>query len=176
MFSTLKIIKPIKQSFTAVELMVVVLIMGILSVVAGPQVRQWMSSITAQTTASSILSAINKARAEALSKNAPILFTMNDTGYWEYGCQNVNTSEVSGVYCPAAVLESNNELLQKSGITLTLNPSGGDYLLFNTLGMAITNPSTGSSPLSSVNVMGGGKTYQVLIRSSGSAKMCTGTC
>ena len=168
-----------KKGFTAVELMVTVCIFAILAAIATPQLGDWMNSITAQSKANSIMAAINKARSEALVRNQAIVFKMNSTGYWEFGCVRVNTTTSSSGYCPGAILQKNTEPSSTKGI-ITVTPSDSTYIVFNNMGVAVDNSTYGSSKISSINVSSNSSTsakvYNIVIRSGGSAKMCLGSC
>ncbi len=166
----------IKKAFTAVELTVVMLIAGILAALAMPSLGSWISSITAQSKANTLMAAINKARSESLARNQAIVFVMNDTGYWQYGCVRVNTDVNSSAYCPSSILEKNSELTDNK-TTITMSPSGANYIVFNNLGMPVNNATYGANRLTSLSLTSSSSnTYNIVLRSGGSAKMCIGTC
>lgn len=165
------------KGFTAIELMVVVLIAGILVAIATPGLKSWIGSIRAQAQANSILAGLNKARSEAINRNMPIVFNLNANGYWQYGCVRVDTTATSGTYCPSAILEKNTDVIPPSGsTTITITPSANGYVVFNSLGVATDSSSYGSARISNINVVNQSKLYNIVLRSGGAAKMCIGAC
>lgn len=166
----------VNNGFTLLELMTVVLITGILVSLAAPGINSFFDSIVAQSKANSIISALNKARSTAISKNSSIIFMINDNGYWEYGCLNVNTNNNSGAYCPDAIMEKNSDSLITGQNTVSINfEPESNYLVFNSLGMVVDNGG-GSPPLEKINVATDLKEYQILIKNSGQPKLCEGEC
>lgn len=166
----------LKKAFSAIELTVVMLIAGILAALAMPSLGSWLASITAQSKANTVMAAINKARSEALARNQGIVFIMNTTGYWQYGCVRVNTDVNSSAYCPSSILEKNSELTDNK-TTITISPSGANYVVFNNLGMPVNNATYGAVRLTDISFASSSPNiYNIVLRSGGSAKMCIGAC
>lgn len=68
--------------FTMIELMVVVAIVAILTMVAGPSFRDMMAKQRVRSAASAINESVWLGRAEAMKRNTDVTFTFNAAG-WE---------------------------------------------------------------------------------------------
>ena len=71
--------------FTIVELMITLLVSAILLKVAMPAFSSWIGNVQLRASAESVLSGLNLARAEALRRNARVMFTMTGADGGETG-------------------------------------------------------------------------------------------
>jgi type IV fimbrial biogenesis protein FimT len=67
-----------QRGFTIVELAIVMLVISVLLGIGAPSFGVWLANQRLRTTAESILHGLNIARAEAIRRNARVLFEMND--------------------------------------------------------------------------------------------------
>lgn len=80
-----------QAGFTLVELMVVVALLGVLSALASPSFLGWLERTRVRSAAEAIHSGIQLARVEALSRNAPVRFTLQPSGAWSVACVSATT-------------------------------------------------------------------------------------
>ena len=73
------------QGFTAVELMIVVVIVGILTALAAPAMTQMVRNQRVKTAAFDLNASLVFARSEALKRNVAVTITPNDAGNWTKG-------------------------------------------------------------------------------------------
>jgi type IV fimbrial biogenesis protein FimT len=64
------------RGMTMIELAVVMVILALLLVGAGPSMSAWMRNTQVRNTASSILAGLNRARNEAMRRNQPVRFSL----------------------------------------------------------------------------------------------------
>ncbi|MGV3582056.1 MAG: GspH/FimT family pseudopilin [Methylophilus sp.] len=152
--------------FTIIELMVVVAVMSILAGIALPSYNTWMRSIQIRNAGESIVNGLQKARGEAISRNANVKFTLGVASSWVVGCQTVTAS------CPATI-DSRSSNDGSKDVTVTPSPAGTTMVTFNNFGRVVAN-NNASASISSIDlsVVDGGKNMQVSIGLGGNAKMC----
>ena len=88
------------QGFTAVELMIVVLIVGILTALAAPNMAQMVRNQRVKSAAFDLNASLVFARSEALKRNAAVTITPNTVGDWTQGWR---------------IVDANNNLLKQEG-------------------------------------------------------------
>jgi len=71
--------RPKAQGFTIVELLVGMGLMAALMLIAVPSFSTWMQNTQIRTAAEAILNGVQLARAEAVRRNAPVIFQMTTT-------------------------------------------------------------------------------------------------
>lgn len=86
------------RGFTAVEMMIVVLIVGIITAIAAPNMAQMIRNQRVKTTSFDLFSSLTFARSEAVKRNLAVTITPTVAGNWLQGWQ---------------VRDSNNELLKE---------------------------------------------------------------
>jgi type IV fimbrial biogenesis protein FimT len=160
--------KTSSAGFTIIELMVVVAVMSILSAIALPSYNAWMKSIQIRNAAESMLNGLQKARAEAVARNARVKFTLGAASTWTVSCVTVTAT------CPSPI-ESRAAAEGSKDVTVTAvatDNSAVTTATYNNLGLLID-----AKPLSKVtfSLTGGGKNMQVSIGAGGNAKMCDPT-
>jgi len=72
------------SGFTLIELLIVLMILGIALTLAMPSYRQWIQNTHIRNTAESVLHGMQRARAEAVSRNTTIAFNLTPGGgvFW----------------------------------------------------------------------------------------------
>lgn len=88
--------------FTLVELMITMVVLAVLLKVAMPAFSSWIGNVQLRASAESVLSGLNLARAEALRRNARVMFTMTgaDGGETSWSICQVTTG---GTTCDGLV-------------------------------------------------------------------------
>lgn len=85
---------------TIIELMTVLAISSIVLAFAAPAAGHWLRDIEIRSNASALLAALQAARAEAITRNAPVRLKLTDPlgrPGWEINCVQVS------VHCPATI-------------------------------------------------------------------------
>jgi len=113
--------------FTLIELMLTVIILAIISAIAMPNYRGLVVNSEIRTTAESIRTGMQLARAEAVKRNANVRFTLAGRA-WTVGCVTVNAN------CPATIQAKHQNEGSSSTITTTITPNGATVVTFNSFG------------------------------------------
>lgn len=92
------------RGITLIELMVTLSVTAILMVIAVPAFSKWFGNIEIRSTAESLRAALQKARTEAISRNANVRFNLTDSNgipNWTISCVRVSSN------CPAEIKRQN---------------------------------------------------------------------
>ncbi len=81
----------VQRGFSVVELAITMLVLAILMRLGAPSFAAWIANQRIRTSAEAVLHGLNLARAEAMRRNARVLFAMNDA-----------TGQSSWTVCPVA--------------------------------------------------------------------------
>lgn len=156
--------------FTLIELMIAVAILAVLVTVGLPSFREMLRNYEIRVAAESVSNGLQRARAEAVAKNARVQFVLGAGTSWYV--DYVATPN------PAARLDSSSGT-ETANATVTVLPVAATTLTFNQLGQIVTpNPADGfapgSAPLTQVdlNATGGNRSLRVTIGAGGSARVC----
>jgi len=142
--------------------MVSIVVLTILISVALPNFRIWLQNIQVRNAAESILSGVQRARAEAVGRNASVSFVMATDSSW-----TVN------VVAPASIIETRPATDGSANVTRTVLPAGATTVTFGNLGIIVPNADASASLTQiDLSVIGGNKNLRVTIGVGGSAKMC----
>jgi len=149
--------------FTLTELMLGVAILGILVALGMPSFQKMIRNAEIRSAAESVANGIQRARAEAVSRNARVQFVLGSGTSW--------TVQVVGAAPPPIDSRPSAESLNAS---LTVLPVAATTITFNQLGQ-IVNPNPDASPpltQATFTATGGTQTLWVMIGTGGNARVC----
>lgn len=160
MLNALPKTKPL--GFSLVELMIGIVIMGILAAIAVPSFQTWTRNSQIRNAAESIANGLQKARAEAVSRNANVTFALGADSSWTVS-----------VVTPASVIEQRLSTEGSRNVTRTVLPVGATTITFNNFGIVVANADASAS-LAQVDLTaaGGTQNLRVTIGVGGNARMC----
>lgn len=149
------------RGFTLIELAITILVLGVLVTLALPSFRTWMLNIQIRNASESILTGIQRARAEAIGRNTNINFILAADSAWTINVVN-----------PASTIESRLASEGSQKVTRTVTPDA-TTLTFNNLGLVVAN-NDGSPSLQQIDftASGANQNMRILIGAGGSARMC----
>lgn len=147
---------------TLPELLLGITILGILASVGLPSFQSWTVDTKIRTAAESVLNGLQRARAEAVSRNTGIEFILGAGSSWTVRVAN-----------PATIIESRSGSEGSKGVTGTTEPAGATTITYNSFGQIATNADA-SLTLTRVNLTASGssKPLSVTVNAGGSVKMC----
>lgn len=118
----------ITAGFSLIELMVAVAVISILAVFALPSYNIWIENTKIRNAADSINNGLQKARVEALKRNADVKFELGAGTEWTIGCVNVTAD------CPDPIEARGMKEGSSESISVTATPAGSAILVFTSLG------------------------------------------
>jgi type IV fimbrial biogenesis protein FimT len=150
--------------FTLTELMIAVAVLGVLTALAVPNFRQMLRNYEVRGAAESVAIGLQKARGEAVSRNASVQFALGTGTSWTVsvvGGATVDTRASSD--SPNATMAGLASNLSTAATTLT----------FNNIGIVIANADA-SPMLRRVNfsASGASEALRVEIGAGGSSRVC----
>lgn len=158
--------------FTLIELMVAVAVLGVLLTVGLPSFRQMLQNYQVRVAAESIANGIQRARAEAVTRNAQVQFVLGSDTSWtvDYVTKPVVTDPP---------LDSRSSAEGSTNATRTAVAADGSTaattITFNSFGQVVTNADA-SQTLRTVNIStsatGGNQALRITIGAGGAARVC----
>ena len=133
-------IKTRSSGFSLIELMIGIVILAIAMAVAMPSYSQWIQNTNIRNAAESIQHGMQRARAEAVSRNTNVAFTLGGGSFW-------TVSQVSD----GSVIESRPAGEISNKVTMTASPVAvppalpPTTLTLNNLGVVVPNADASTS-------------------------------
>ena len=160
MLSTLTIRKI--AGFSLVELMVSVVVLGILASIAVPSFQAWLRNTQIRNAAESITNGLQRARAEAVSRNTNTTFVMGADSSWTISVVN-----------PALTLDQRLASEGSKNVARTVLPAGATTVTFSNVGLVVANADASNSITQfDLTATGGSQNLRVTIGTGGNARMC----
>ena len=149
--------------------MVVVAVIGVLGALAIPSYQQWLANSRIRNAAESIQNGLQKARALAVTNNAPVRFVLvGNNSAWAIGCVTVSST------CLAVIEDHQANDGASNTTTVTKTPSTATTLTYTNLGSRSANAGEllsvdiDSSAISTTD----SRELRVVIGTGGSVRMC----
>jgi type IV fimbrial biogenesis protein FimT len=153
--------------FTLIELMITISVLAVISAMAMPSFIQMLRNYQVRVAAESVANGMQRARAEAVARNASMQFVLNgaDTSWTvDYVNKPVSTD-------PPVDSRSNQEGSQNASLTAT--PTSATTITFNNLGQIIANPdSTPTLTQIDFTATQGNQNLRVTVGAGGNARVC----
>jgi type IV fimbrial biogenesis protein FimT len=168
------------RGFTLVELMMGIVVVGVVATIAVPSFRTWFLNAQVRAAAESISNGLQRARAEAVSRNANVEFIL---GAGTNTSWTVNYATLAGNPAPVnPPLDSRASTEGSSDVTRAVLPAGATTLTFNNFGGVVAN-ADGSASLTQVDVNAAAldataasrsvkQSLRIIINLGGGARMC----
>jgi len=160
--------------FTLTELMITLTILGVLTTAAMPSFKLMMQNYQTRVAAESVANGLQRARAEAVSKNTNVYFALGTGTSWtvDYVNKPVPTD-------PPLDQRQSNEGSARASIAAVASDltTTATTITYNNLGQVVANTPNTLPTLSQVTVTVSGGTQSLLIKinAGGSARVCDPT-
>ncbi|MEO6117584.1 MAG: GspH/FimT family pseudopilin [Methylotenera sp.] len=153
--------------FSLVELMIGVAILAIIASIALPNFQAMLQNSQIRNAAESVANGLQKARAEAVSRNTNVTFILGADAIGTYSAWTVN------VVNPASTIDSRSSNEGSNKVTRTVLPANATTITFNNFGGVVVNADASAS-LNQVNfsAVGGDRSLRVTIGAGGNTRMC----
>jgi len=164
--------------FTLIELMVVVALSAILAAIAFPNYRVWIQNQQIRAGAESIVNGLQKGRAEAIKRNAPVRFLLGANSSWRLECVTaVADLDLDGqADCPALLEQRVSSEGSSAQVNVVATPAASNTIIFTNLGLVQPSPPSPSIPFTSLTVQHATSTQTRSLRVNlgvgGNIRMC----
>jgi len=131
------------KGFSLVELMIGIAIFSVVIGLGIPAYKEFIQNTLIRSTAESILNGLQLAKAEAVKRNAQVIFTLGTNAAWTVGCYVVvgDNNGDGKTDCPA-IIQSYSKSEESSSITVKATPATASSVIFSSLGTIVTNANT----------------------------------
>jgi type IV fimbrial biogenesis protein FimT len=148
--------------FSLTELLVTISILGILTAVAMPSFQVWIQNSQIKNAAESIQNGLQRARAEAVARNANVEFLLG-----------VNSSWTVHLVGSGINIDSRASSEGSSNVTRSVVPATATTITFNSLGGIVANADASAS-FTQINLTTatGTRPLRVTIGIGGNIRMC----
>jgi len=152
--------------FTLIELIVTITILAILMMIAAPSFSRFIKNIEVRNDAESVVSGIQRARAEAVGRNATVFFILNADSSWTISKAAIGDA-------PAIMIETRQASEGSRSVERSVIPTGATSITFNNLGV-ITGNTDASASLEQIvfSAAGSDRPLTILIGAGGAARLC----
>lgn len=160
--------------FSATELMVILLILGMLATIAMPSFQYLIRNYRLTTAANALFSAIHLARSEAIHRGARVdLVPAGDGSSWHNGwVVFVDENDNQRPDAAETVISRHEALPRDLTITARFTDSKVQYLAFNGSGRSRTNASSQASQSGSWLLESGSHARKVIVNFLGRPRVC----
>lgn len=155
-----------EAGFTIIELMIGIVILAIALAAAMPSYNQWIQNTHIRNATESLSNGIQRARAEAVSRNVTITFAIAGDNFWTITDTSADET-----------IESRPLAEIPASVTVTPTPDATTTLTFNNLGVRIANADR-SAPIDRIDVDSSAlaedvsRDLRIVIGAGGIARMC----
>jgi type IV fimbrial biogenesis protein FimT len=158
-----------QTGLTLIELLVGMAILGILMSLAVPSFQSWMRNSQIRNAAESVTSGMQRARAEAVARNADVAFVLGAGSSW-------TIVQLQPAPLPPALIESRSSSEGSKEVALAAvaaDNTPATTITFNSLGRVVAN-TDGSGSLAVIDFTAphGDRNLRVTIGAGGNARMC----
>lgn len=156
--------------FTLIELMIAVAILAVLVTVGLPSFREMLRNYEVRVAAESVANGLQRARAEAVAKNARVQFVLGTGTAWTV--DYVTKPVVTDPPLDSRAHEDGSPNTTRTAVAADLS-TAATTLTFNQLGQVVANADASPS-LARVNFSGSGATQnlRVVVGAGGNARVC----
>ena len=160
------------RGFSLVELMISVVILAIAMAVAMPSFSQWIQNTHIRSATESLLNGIQRARAEAVTRNVTVTFTVSGDDFWtvtDTALDQVIESRPRSEIPASVTINASSALSPPAPAPTTLT--------FNNLGVRNANTDS-SEPIAAIDVDSSAlaeddsRNLRIIIGAGGIARMC----
>ena len=157
------VLKHKSSGFTIIELMLAVTVLAILVSTAYPSFRGMLMNSQVRNAAESVVNGMQKARAEAVSRNTNVEFVLAAATSTSW------TVKLAG----GANIETRASAEGSANVTSTTTPANATTVTFNNLGGVVANsPASASLTQVDFTAVGANRSLQVKLLAGGSPRMC----
>lgn len=129
-----------EKGFTLIELMITISILGLMVALAMPSYSVWIQNTRIRSAAESFVNGLQLARNEAVRRNSNVEFVVGTDSAWTVQCTAVTPG------CPDTVAIQSRSVGEGSSTFVTVTPSNGGTIRFNSFGqMSFPIPGVGST-------------------------------
>jgi type IV fimbrial biogenesis protein FimT len=160
-----------QKGISLIEILVAVAIVAIVMALGIPAYTLWIQNTQIRTAAESVLAGLQTARNEAIRRNAPVQFKLNEPGTTAWRVNFKIDPDTNPLRTRVAEEGSPNA-------TIIVDPPGADTVTFSALGRVVDNADA-SAPLSTIEVDNPTITVEadrrklrIVIPTGGAIRMC----